>query len=131
MKHILIMEDNALLAHDWKDVFELNGHKVTLTHNGDDAVTQLNATKFDLVITDLFVPGNKGGLHVVGKILRMRRGAPPIIVVTGQKRLKDTKEAKNFFLRQVEQLGVSQTIEKPFPAAELLLIADEFWSRDK
>ena len=129
MKHILIMEDNALLAHEWKDVFELNGHTVTLTHNGEDAVTQLDETKFDLVITDLFVPGQKGGLHVVGKILRMRRGAPPIIAITGQKRTRDKEEDTNYFLRQVEQLGVSQTLEKPFPAAELLLIADKFWSR--
>lgn len=129
MKHVLIMEDNALLAHEWKDVFELNGHKVTLTHNGEDAVAQLDETKFDLVITDLFVPGQKGGLHVVGKILRMRRGAPPIIAITGQKRIRDTEEDTNYFLRQVEQLGISQTLEKPFPAAELLLIADKFWAR--
>ncbi len=129
MKHVLIMEDNALLAHEWKDVFELNGHKVTLTHNGEDAVAQLDETKFDLVITDLFVPGQKGGLHVVGKILRMRRGAPPTIAITGQKRIRDTEEDTNYFLRQVEQLGISQTLEKPFPAAELLLIADKFWAR--
>jgi len=123
------MEDNALLAHEWKSVFKLNGHKVTLTHNGDDAVRQLEETKFDLVITDLFVPNAKGGLHVVGKILRMRRGAPPIIAVTGAKRQKDDTDGVNFFLKQVQQLGVSATLEKPFPAAELLLIADEFWSR--
>ena len=129
MKHILIMEDNVELALEWRDTFELNGHKVTLTHNGEEAVKQLDETKFDLVISDLFVPGKKGGLHVVGKILRMRRGAPPIIAVTGQKRIRDTEEDTNYFLRQVEQLGVSQTLEKPFPAAELLLIADKFWSR--
>jgi CheY-like chemotaxis protein len=127
MKHILIMEDNALLAHEWRDTFELNGHKVTLTYNGADAVRQLDEIKFDLVITDLFVPGKQGGLHVVGKILRMRRGAPPIIAVTGEKRLTERDGDTNYFLRQVEQLGVSQTLEKPFPAAELLLIADKFW----
>jgi len=127
MKHILIMEDNALLAHDWGAMFELNGHKVTLTHNGTDAVTHLKKTKFDLVITDIFVPNEKGGLHVVGEILRMRRGAPPIIAVTGIKRFKDDAETTNFFLRQVEQLGVSSTIEKPFAAADLLVKAQEFW----
>jgi len=121
------MEDNTLLAHQWRSVFELNGHEVTLTHNGEDAVKLLKEEKFDLVVTDLFVPRARGGLHVVGQVLRMRRGAPPIIAVTGATRVKDEKDKTNFFLRQVEQLGVSATFEKPFPPAELLLKAEEFW----
>jgi len=130
MKHVLIMEDNALLAQEWADAFELNGHKVTLTYNGDDALAHLETTKFDLVVTDLFVPNKKGGLHIVGKVLTMRRGAPPIIAVTGARRHKDETDELSFFLRQVKSLGVSATLEKPFAAAELLLKADEFW-RDR
>lgn len=41
MKHVLIMDDNVLLAYEWADAFELNGHQVTVTHNGEDAVALL------------------------------------------------------------------------------------------
>lgn len=129
MKHVLIMEDNVLLAHDWRGVFELNGHKVTLTHNGDDAIAHLETTKFDLVITDLFVPNAKGGLHVIGRLMRVKRPRPPVIAVTGKKRFKDQEKDTNYFLQQTKHLGVSATIEKPFAPAELLLIAEEFWEK--
>jgi len=130
VKHVLIMEDNALLANDWRGVFELNGHKVTLTHNGDAAIAHLETTEFDLVITDLFVPNAKGGLHVIGKLMTMKARMPPTIAVTGERRYTDDPKEKNYFLRQTKQLGVSATIEKPFAPAELLLMADEFWSRE-
>ena len=127
MKHVLIMEDNALLAYDWKEVFELNGHKVTLTHNGSDAIAELEDSEFDLVIIDLFVPNEKAGLHVIGKLLSMRARTPPTIAVTGLRRYTAGADEANFFLAQAETLGVSETLEKPFLPAELLLIADKFW----
>jgi len=127
MKHVLIMDDNVLLAEDWRSTFELNGHKVTLTHNGDEAVACLQTTEFDLVITDLFVPNAKGGLHVLGRLLAMRKRTPPVIAVTGTRRYTDVGDEKNFFLQQTESLGVSATIEKPFASAELLLMAEELW----
>jgi len=129
MKHILIMEDNTLLGLEWVDMFESNGHSVTLTNNGDDAIDLLKNAKFDLVITDLFVPNKKGGIHVAGHLLLMETGAPPVIAVTGARRHIDGPSKPNFFLEQVNKLGVSATLEKPFTASELLLTAHELWGR--
>ena len=128
MKHVLIMEDNMSLAFEWRDVFELNGHKVTLSHNGEDAIAHLDDTKFDLVVTDMFVPNQKGGLHILGKLMIMKTKAPPVIAVTGTKRYTESDDEKNFFLRQAEQFGTSETLEKPFAAGELVLIAEKIWN---
>ena len=128
-KHVLIMEDNVELALEWRDAFVLNENEVTLSYSGEDAIAHLDRTKFDLVVTDMFVPGQKGGLNVIGKILRMRFDAPPVIAVTGKRRHKDNKEDMNFFLKQVTSLGVSATLEKPFAPAELILLAHEIWDR--
>ena len=128
-KHVLIMEDNVELALEWRDAFVLNENEVTLSYSGEDAIAHLDRTKFDLVVTDMFVPEKKGGLNVIGKILRMRFDAPPVIAVTGTRRHKDNKEDMNFFLKQVTSLGVSATLEKPFAPAELILLAHEIWDR--
>jgi len=127
MKHVLIMEDNMPLAFEWRDAFELNGHRVTLSHNGGDAIAHLDTTEFDLVVTDMFVPSQKGGLHVLGKLMLMKSKAPPVIAVTGTKRYARSEEEENFFLRQAEYFGTSETLEKPFAPAELVLIADKIW----
>ena len=129
MKHVLIMEDETVTALDWQNTFELNGYKVTLTHTGDEAIACLETTQFDLVVTDIFVPRAKGGLHVVGKVLTMGRGAPPVIVVTGSRRHKDDEDGQNYFLSQVKKLGASNTLEKPFPSSELILMAEDIFKR--
>ena len=127
MKHVLIMDDNMQLAFDWRDAFVLNGNEVTLCFNGDEAIAHLEKTRFDLVITDLFVANAMGGLHVVTKILAMKGKKPPTIAVTGTRLYSKAKDDMNFFLRQVKQLGVSATIEKPFAPGELVCMAQELW----
>jgi len=121
------MEDNIALAFDWRDEFELNGHKVTLCHTGEDAIAHLEKTKFDLVVTDMFVNGAKGGLHVITKLLLMRKEAPPTIAVTGERSGVSRDKESNLFLRQALKLGASSVIQKPFPVGELMLAAHLLW----
>ena len=128
MKHVLIMEDNMQLAFDWRDAFELNGHQVTVCHNAEDATAHLEQTKFDLVVTDMFVKKGKGGLHVIAKLTSMYEGAPPTIAVTGARSSDGDKKNKNLFLEQAMNLGVCATIEKPFPADKLIKEANSLWS---
>ena len=121
------MEDNIALSFEWRDEFELNGHEVTLTHNGEDAIAHLDQTKFDLVVTDIFVNSGKGGLHVITKLHLMRDKAPPVIAVTGAKSGSSPTNRTNLFLRQAEKLGASAVLEKPFPVGELLFSAHNLW----
>jgi CheY-like chemotaxis protein len=131
MKNILIMEDNLSLAMDWRDAFELNGHQVTLCHTGDEAIVNLEEFEFDLVVTDMFVPKGKGGLHVIGKLATMGADAPVTIAVTGARGQSEYPlESTNIFLNQAKRLGSSVCIEKPFPAAELLMLARKLWDDD-
>lgn len=121
---ILIMEDDLRLALEWRDVFQLNHYEVTLTHNGDEAIKMLETVHFDLVVTDLFVAKGRGGLSVVGKLIKMGRSAPPVIAVTGMLRENEAGDT-NSFLRQARLLGASASIEKPFAAAELIILAEK------
>lgn len=123
MKRILIMEDNVSLAMEWRDVFALNNYDVTLTQDGDEAAEYLDAESFDLVVTDLFVKGARGGLHVIVKLRRMGAKAPPVIAVTGATGSAVRETETNLFLEQAKSLGASSAIQKPFGAVELVILA--------
>ncbi len=130
MKRVLIMEDNIDLAINWKNAFELNGCKVTISHDGDEASTFLEKEEFDLVVTDMFVPHKRGGLHVLFTLFKMGKKAPPAIAVTGERISSRKNEDVNMFLRQAERLGASSHIQKPFPPAELVVLAQSFWDKE-
>ena len=124
MPRILIMEDNLQLAFEWRDVFELNGYKVLLTHSGEEAIGVLQNDKVDLVVSDLFVAGGKGGLSVIGALRTLGPDAPPVIAVTGASASPEESDTESRFLTQARRLGASSSIKKPFLPAELVVLAD-------
>ena len=126
-KRVLIMEDNRNLALEWKNTFVLNQCDVEVTHNGEDARLFLELEHFDLVITDLFVEGRKGGLHVLSHLVGMGPDAPPSIAVTGSFAYSSRSAEQNLFLAQASRLGASVNLAKPFPAIELVSIARSLW----
>lgn len=129
MKRVLIMEDNIGLAMEWASAFELNNCNVTLCSNVLDAVGFLENEVFDLVITDLFVGGEQGGLHLLRKLDLTKNVGVPTIAVTGAKIPQSKSRDKNVFLESARILGASEYIQKPFPAAELVLMAHKLWDQ--
>lgn len=57
---ILIIDDNPQLLSSIKSIIELGGHKATTVATAEDAIDLLQASHFDLVITDLLLPGMSG-----------------------------------------------------------------------
>lgn len=125
------MEDNVGLAIEWKHAFELNQCDVIICHNGVDAEMFLRSETFDLVITDLFVPNNKGGLYVLMTLLNMGEKAPPAIAVTGLLRSSYDTEDLSLFESRASRLGAALRFEKPIQAAELIIAAQNLWECEK
>ncbi len=119
------------LALNWKEAFELNQCEVVICHNGVDAEIFLQNETFDLVITDLFVPNNKGGLHVLMTLLNMGRQAPPAIAVTGLLTSAYDSEDLSLFESRASRLGAALRFEKTIQAAELVVAAQNLWSDDQ
>ena len=128
MQRILIMEDNVLLAHEWQQCFLLNGFDVAMCHDGKEAVTLIENNEFDLVVTDLFVNGGSGGLHVLLAAKIRKQNAPSVIVVTGSVSPSSHRADGNFYLQQASALGAKVVLEKPFPALELVSKAQSILS---
>lgn len=129
MKRVLIMEDNIDLAMEWAAAFELNQCEVTLCNNVEDAIGFLENESFDLLITDLFVKEQEGGFHLLRKLNLNPEKKVPTIAVTGARipQNNDKDKNKNVFLESATLLGASSYIQKPFPAAELVVMAHTLW----
>lgn len=79
---VLICEDEELAALALETLLVEEGFVVVVTHDGCTAVRAVESDGFDLVLTDLQVPGLEGRDLVHG--LRRRLPEVPIIVMTGR-----------------------------------------------
>jgi DNA-binding NtrC family response regulator len=90
------------------------GHSVTLATNVEEALAALRSSPFDLVITDVKMPGETG-LALLGRI-REAWADTPVIVMTGYGSVEDAVSAM--------KAGAADYIIKPVEKAELLLLVD-------
>ena len=92
-------------------VCEAEGYNVVTRADGASAVDALGAQDFDLVITDLAMPGLSGeAVLIAAKALE-----PPVPVVIVTARSSDRVEAR------LGLLGADDIVRKPFEMAETLL----------
>ena len=112
---ILIVEDDPGLRFTMTDALEGKGFAVTGVDNGVEAIRRLDGEAFDVVVTDLRLPG-KDGMEV----LRAARGITPppsVVVMTGYGSVESAVAAmKN---------GAEDYLTKPFPVEALLLLLDK------
>src|SRR5512139_4114343 len=109
-KHLLIVEDEAPLREAVAEQLADQGYQVVQASSGEEALEQLARFAFDIVITDLRLPGIDGG-QVLDTAVELY---PDIIgiIVTGYGTVKDAVDAI--------KRGVSDFITKPFQFEELL-----------
>ena len=103
-KHLLIVDDEAALREAIAERLADHGFVVEQASNGEDALERLAAFAFDILITDLKLPGINGR-QVLDSALE-RYPEMIAIVITGYGTVKDAVEA-------IKQ-GASDFIAKPF-----------------
>ena len=109
-KHLLIVEDEAALREVTAERLTDHGYSVTQVESGEQALAKLADFAFDVVVTDLRLPGVDGSQVLEAAIDRY----PEIvgIVVTGFGTVKGAVEAI--------KVGAADFITKPFQFDELL-----------
>ena len=111
--HVLLVEDHRLVADAFQAMLrEVEpGLEVTACYSTQHALSALDAgTRFDLVITDLYMPGI-GGIGLLDAI-RNRRGDLPVVVVSGS----DDERS----VRAAMEHGAAGFIPKTLPGAEMV-----------
>jgi DNA-binding NtrC family response regulator len=107
---ILLIEDDASTAASLQKVLRAEGYDVTVCARGDEGLERARTQPFDVVVTDLRLPGI-GGLELVGR-LHAEKPKLPIIMMTAHGTTETAIEAT--------KLGACDYLLKPFEADELL-----------
>jgi DNA-binding NtrC family response regulator len=113
-KHLLIVEDEGPLRQAVAEQLTDRGYRVEQADSGEAALLKLADFAFDIILTDLRLPGIDGSAVVEAAVERY----PHIIaiVVTGFGTVKDAVEAI--------KRGAWDFVSKPFQIDELLHVLD-------
>ncbi len=109
-RRILVVDDEASIRDLCARVLRRNGFHVTMATTGEEAVHHLQHESFDLVITDIRMPGISGV-----DVLTIAKALHPsiaVILITGF----GTTET----LARANQSSADRILTKPFDALELL-----------
>ncbi len=107
---ILIVDDEKAIRDGLRKVLEGEGYQVELSHNGYSAVEKLQDTEFELVVTDLKMPG-MDGMEVLNAISILQPNVP-VIFITGYSTVENAVE--------VMKIGAFDYLPKPFKPGQLI-----------
>jgi excisionase family DNA binding protein len=110
---ILVVDDEASIRDLLSKTLALAEYDVDLAPDGRTALDRLRVMPYDLLITDLKMPG-VDGLTVIREARRLRTDLP-VIIITGFSTEASAIEAVN--------LGVSGYLTKPFRVPRVLAAA--------
>ena len=79
--HILLIDDEPLVCEVLKEILTAEGHTVEIASDGEEGLEKFGANAFDLVITDMSMPGIKG--DEVAQAIKQQNFRQPIILMTG------------------------------------------------
>lgn len=114
-KHVLLIDDDELVLKTLARILKTNGYDVEPAENGEEALGKARNLNFDLVITDMRMPG-MDGIETIKRIREVNRIAnkpsTPEIIISAY---MDT-EAE----RQAQNLGITDYVYKPFAVNDFM-----------
>lgn len=115
---VLVVDDDAILRRVLRTALSQGGFDVAQVGSGRDALHLAEAYDFELIVTDLQMPGMDGVALL--RALRARRVYSPVIVMSG------SPEADR---GDILASGAFEFLPKPFNTADLLTAARQAVSR--
>jgi PAS domain S-box-containing protein len=107
---ILIIDDEKIVRGAIQEILEDEGHIVVGAESGEEGIEKFRQDVFDIVLTDLGMPGMPGW-DVVAKIKEINPQVP-VVLLTGWANQTDVKRAK--------ESGVDLILGKPISSKELI-----------
>jgi two-component system nitrogen regulation response regulator NtrX len=111
---LLLVDDDANTLASLSRAFRLAGHEATVCDNANRAVELLRSEKFDLIFSDVVMPG-KSGLEFLEEI-KNAGVKVPVILISGQANIEMAVRAT--------KLGALDFLEKPLSTDKLLVTVE-------
>lgn len=108
--HVLIADDDADVLGTLVNILAVTDYRIETVRNGVAAVTRLRQTAYDLVLTDLMMPGLDG--IEVAREAKQLWPAIKVVIVTAYPTTSSAIDALN--------LGVDGYVTKPFDPEDVL-----------
>lgn len=116
MMSILVADDDPVIRRLLEKRLGESGYEVTIACNGMEAARLLDGKHFDVVITDLVMPGDIGGIELL-QVAKDRDISTEVIVITAYSSIDTAVEAM--------KKGAVDYLEKPINFEELFLRLDK------
>ncbi len=92
MARIVLIDDETNLLRTLARFLERAGHEVSIGSDFAGVAEQLRPGRFDLLVTDIVMPG-MDGLEVLREVVERRACREPVVLLTGQPNLETASEA--------------------------------------
>jgi DNA-binding NtrC family response regulator len=102
-RHVLVIDDDAVVGRSFDRVLSDKGYEVDTARNGEEGLKDIEAQAYDVIFTDIKMPGIDG-LEVAERI-KARCPWTPVVVITGY----GTEENE----ARAHVLGVNGFVRKP------------------
>ena len=121
LRKVLVVDDDPVVGKSFNRVLSGKGYAVITASNGQEALTKLEAEDYDVVFTDIKMPG-MSGLEMAERV-KERRPWMPVVIVTGYPTIETAKEA----VRQ----GAYDYLAKPVGPDEVISVANGAMTQKK
>lgn len=119
-RQILLIDDDKLVLKAITRFLEVHGYMVVPTESGEEALEKLQISQFDLIVTDVRMPGIDG-IETIKQIRafnqQYNKPTIPEVIITG---FMDTDAKK-----QAEELGIDDYIYKPFATTDFIQVVEK------
>jgi CheY-like chemotaxis protein len=103
LRKVLVVDDDPVVRKSFDRVLTGKGYAVITAENGEEALRKLAEEKYDVVYTDIRMPG-MSGLEVAEEV-KAKRPWTPVVIITGY----GTEDAE----ARAKAAGVSSFLHKP------------------
>lgn len=113
---ILVVDDDPVIRHLLKQRLTSENHEVEVAEDGYVAEKMLNARLYDVVLTDLMMPGDIGGIEVL-EIAKKISSKMEVLLITAHSSVNTAVESM--------KKGANDYLEKPINFVELFIRLDK------
>lgn len=103
LRKVLVVDDDAVVGKSFNRVLSSKGYVVTTAQNAHEALKQIREQEFDVVFTDIKMPG-MDGVELAERV-KSSRPWTPVVIITGFGTSENESRAK--------AAGVSDFMRKP------------------
>jgi CheY-like chemotaxis protein len=119
---ILVVDDDPMVCMAIEACLQRQGFEVAVADGGEAGIAALEASTFDVMLVDIFMPHMRGFESI--RIFHERAPTIPLIAMSGYAFANFDTPSPDF-LQMTLDLGATQCLRKPFTPAALLAVVNQ------